>query len=184
MKQELATPGGTRSRWNAARPLAGHEPCGANPRPDNWGFIMLVHRNLIAAAILVASMAHASAAGTYSVKNNAATYLPASPGWTAVASLTVPAGEWIVNSLAPAVNFGPNDILRCQLTVDGAQVSQSSAMMGGGDGFPAASPIPNLAVVVLAAPQTIALSCGHDANVGSQRIDPGSWLVVSRAPKK
>src|SRR4051812_25846231 len=105
-------------------------------------FIMLKLRHLFAATALLAVAAHASAAGNFSAKTTTATYLPGGPGWVEVVSIHIPAGTWVVHSLAPAVNFNGTDILRCQLTVDGVQVSQSSAMMGGGGGMPAASPVP------------------------------------------
>jgi hypothetical protein len=144
---------------------------------------MTYQRYLTTAVGLLAIAAQASAAGLYSTKTSTATYLPAAPGWTEVVAMSIPTGTWIVQSLAPGVNFNGTDIMRCELTVDGLQVSQSSSMLGGGGGMPAAAALPNLAVVALPYTQTIALSCGHDANVGSQRIDPGTWLVVSRAKK-
>ena len=137
----------------------------------------------LCAAALVPVCAHA--AGYYAFKSSSAANLSASGGvLSTVLSTAVDAGTWVVHANSPAVNFGATDIIRCTLWVDAVQVNQSSSMLGGGGGMPAAVEMSNLAVVTVSAGQVIALKCGHDANIGGQRIDPGAALVITRAPKK
>lgn len=145
---------------------------------------MRFHGSMIIASALIAVAAQATAAGTYSVKTNAAVYLYNPNTNYTIASIPVPAGQWLVQGLSPAVDFNGSDIIRCWLLVDGVAVDQSGAMVGGGSGMPAAFPIANLAVVTTPYPQTIQLACSHDASVSGERIDPGAWLAITRAPKK
>jgi hypothetical protein len=146
------------------------------------GTEMNSNRNILLAIGLVASLSgEAGAAGLYETKTTAAVQLPAA-GWYYVAHLVVPAGTWVVQALSPAVNFGAADIMRCMIWVNGTQRNASAAMMGGGDGMPAAVPVPNLAVVSLAYSTNVVLYCGHDGTWADQRIDPGASLVVTRAP--
>jgi len=142
--------------------------------------------SIFAGLTLGASMImSAHAAGYYALKSTSAAFLSPTGGvLTDVLSTPVDSGTWVIHSSSPAVNFGGTDITRCTLWVDGVQINQSSSMLGGGGGMPAAVEMSNLAVATVASGQVIALKCGHDANVAGQRIDPGAELVITRAPKK
>jgi hypothetical protein len=143
----------------------------------------MIRSAVIAAGVCASLLATtANAAGYYYRQSTAAVYMVNGNTDYLVLSANVPAGTWVINTFANPVNFDAVDISRCRIWVNGAPLSFSSTMLGGGNNFPATAVLTNSAVVTVGSKQLVQLKCGHDAAVPGQRIDPGAQLVITRAP--
>jgi hypothetical protein len=135
-------------------------------------------------AVLAAGSFTANAAGIFSARSIASTFLSPSGGVeTTVVQVSVPAGTWTVFAKATFVNWGNKDYDRCHVLADGTQIDGATTMTGELDGMPAAATVANLGVITTFARETFRLNCWHDFGVPNQHIDPDAMLVVSRSPK-
>jgi hypothetical protein len=156
--------------------------------------ILARHRLMAIIAVVVAAFAggtayaasHAvSAAGTDTVvSSTAGTFLSPNAGTTTpVLTLTLPTStngsHYVITAQGNFVNFGPSDYTRCQVLVNGTQISSVSATVGdfnqSGNVGPAGLVVPfslTGAVNAPAAGGTAVLQCWHDhANGAAPYID-------------
>jgi hypothetical protein len=109
--------------------------------------------------------------------------------YSVVESLPLPAGKWVVHADNTMVNFGPSDYTRCQLFSGATGLPGGhAAMVGDPQLFGSQGPGAYVATVsetdgvVLTAPGTVSLECGHDNPNGSTPyIDAGAVLWAHHA---
>ena len=130
-----------------------------------------------------ASTAKAAVANAIFQKGSVTT-LPTAGGATAtVASMAVPAGDWVVQSKANAVNWGPEDYIRCAMFAASTVIGVSSTTHLGthpGNGGTHVGMLASMGVLHTSVPTTITLRCSHDFNQpgGAPYVEDGALLAT------
>jgi hypothetical protein len=123
----------------------------------------------------------ANAARVFEARTSALTPLsPTVNQMTTVLQLAIPAGRWVINSNAIAVNFGTYDIMRCQILKGTKVLDASGTNVGQADGLPVAAHLVNQVVFRTLSTTTISLRCNHTEVDQTQDIyiDLGASLIV------
>ncbi|MEH2416604.1 hypothetical protein [Nostoc sp.] len=108
-------------------------------------------------------------------------FLPSTGGQElGLTEILLPAGKWIVNYSATAVNFGANDFVRCYVRAreTGQVLTNHVAFVGAQQGASQASTISGVTLVNLNQPTTMVLTCAHDTTGRTPYIDPGAEIVA------
>ena len=142
----------------------------------------LIGAGLLAGAGLAGS-GSALAAAAYFHQTTGAIPLSTTGGkLTKIELVTVPPGNWAVTGKAQIVNFGANDIGRCELLVGGTQVDGSGSELGGGSNFPAVAVLVTQHAFTATINTRVELACSHDADVAGQYVDPSASLLAVQLP--
>ncbi|MEH1872402.1 hypothetical protein [Nostoc sp.] len=94
--------------------------------------------------------------------------------------IILPAGKWIVNYSATAVNDGTNGFVRCYVRAreTGEILSIHAAVLGTQLGGSIGTTISGVTLVNLNKPTTMVLTCTHDVTNGRPFIDSGAEIVA------
>jgi hypothetical protein len=150
---------------------------------------VLVAGGAAAAAIAALAAAQNPASATATTVNTVfrqapVVSLPAVGGTpTTIVSMTVPAGNWVVQSKANAVNWNREDYLRCAVFADQQLVGVgSTAHLGAhpANGGTYVGLLSNLGVLRASAPVAVTLQCSHDftSTSGAPYIEDGALLAT------
>jgi hypothetical protein len=108
---------------------------------------------------------------------------------TTIASVTLPAGAWVLSAHASLVNFGPSDYGRCAINRGTTSLGAASATVGdpsaAGNQGPASlvSTVSVAGAVRLTGSTVVTLTCWHDRSNGSQPyVDASASLVAHKSP--
>ncbi|MEH2311883.1 MAG: hypothetical protein V7K35_10885 [Nostoc sp.] len=107
-------------------------------------------------------------------------YLPTTGGQQLrLTQIFLPAGQWVINYSATAVNFGANDTVRCSVRAreTGQNFSEHVAVVGTQQGASLGSTISGVTLANLIEPTTMVLTCTHDTT-GTRYIDAGAEIVA------
>jgi hypothetical protein len=88
-------------------------------------------------------------------------------GMTTVATLSLPAGEYLISGHALAVNFGTFDIVRCGLSVGGTTYPSTAVSVSSGN---PGGPITATAAHVLTTPGQALLRCASDSTPAPTKL--------------
>jgi hypothetical protein len=156
---------------------------------------------ILAGTVLVGGTAYAAstsvtASATDTVVSLAASKNLSSKGGTktAILTLALPAStsgtRYVITAQGDFVNFGPSDFTRCQVVVNGSQISSVSATVGdpgqSGSAGPAGQVVPfslTGGINVPASGGTAVLRCWHDSSNGATPyIDGNASMWAHRSP--
>jgi hypothetical protein len=110
--------------------------------------------------------------------------LPGGASTNTVVSMSVPAGTWLVQSKANAVNWGPGDFVRCGTFVNySQQVGVGSTVHVGthpGNGATHVGLLSTLGVLRTASEAFVTLQCSHDAGAayGAVYVEDAALLAI------
>ena len=102
-----------------------------------------------------------------------------------VATLTLPAGNWILHSDDSIVAGGTSDVVRCWIVVTSKSVHVGHGTDAGtGSGKPFIATISDTAAVTLTASTVVKNTCSHDNTTGSAAyfiVDPDATLWAHKS---
>lgn len=107
---------------------------------------------------------------------------------TTIATMSLPAGSWVLTARASLVNFGPSDFGRCSIFRGPTALGGATAVIGDVNqagswpGTTVATLSMISSTVTTAAATTISLRCGHDTTLpGIPYVDASASLAAHRS---